>query len=166
VALLAGWYELLGDSTHRDGGSAGGRFGRALRLQRGRHRIEARKVPRNCRDVRRRLRRSQGAITPLWRSFAAKARSDASRYAGCCPARRARDGDAIAQRTGLGATRVGAILVAGGTSLPETSTGVAAIRQGQVDLGIGDLFGSNMANMAILALADLLTRQRRLLSEA
>jgi cation:H+ antiporter len=80
-------------------------------------------------------------------------------------ARLARDGDAIAGRSGLGATWMGAILVAGATSLPEISTGVAAIRQGQVDLTLGDLFGSNMANMAILAVADLLTRQHRLLSE-
>jgi len=81
-------------------------------------------------------------------------------------ARLARDGDVIASRSKLGATWVGAILVAGATSLPEISTDVAAVRQGDVDLAIGDLFGSSMSNMLILAVADLFTRQRRLLAGA
>lgn len=78
-------------------------------------------------------------------------------------ARLAHDGDTIADRTGWGATWVGAILVAGATSLPEIATDIAAIWQGQPDLAVGDLFGSSMANMTILAVADLLTRQTRLL---
>lgn len=80
--------------------------------------------------------------------------------------RLARDGDVIASHSKLGATWVGAILVAGATSLPEISTNVAAVAQGDVDLAIGNLFGSSMTNMLILALADLLTRQRRLLEGA
>lgn len=79
-------------------------------------------------------------------------------------ARLARDGDTIAERTGLGAAWVGAILVAGATSLPEIATDVAAVRQGETSLAIGDLFGSSMANMLILAGADLATRQTRLLT--
>ncbi|MGE3509070.1 MAG: sodium:calcium antiporter [Vicinamibacterales bacterium] len=74
----------------------------------------------------------------------------------------AREGDLLAERTGLGARWVGAILVAGATSLPEVVTGVSAIHQGDRDLAVGDLFGSSMANMAILAVADILTRQSRL----
>ncbi|MGE3707157.1 MAG: sodium:calcium antiporter, partial [Vicinamibacterales bacterium] len=81
-------------------------------------------------------------------------------------ARLARDGDVIASRSKMGATWVGAILVAGATSLPEISTDLAAVRQGDVDLAIGDLFGSSMSNMLILAIADLFTRQRRLLAGA
>jgi cation:H+ antiporter len=80
-------------------------------------------------------------------------------------ARLARDGDAIAERTGLGATWVGAILVAAATSLPEIATDVSAVRQGNATLAIGDLFGSSMMNMAILAAADLVTRQTRLATE-
>jgi cation:H+ antiporter len=76
-------------------------------------------------------------------------------------ARLARDGDTIADRTGLGATWVGAILVAGATSLPEVATDISAVRQGEANLAIGDLFGSSMMNMLILAVADLLTRQAR-----
>lgn len=76
----------------------------------------------------------------------------------------ARDGDAIAARTGLGGLWVGAILVAAATSLPELSTDVAAVRQGHPSLAVGDLFGSNLANLAILALADLAVRHTRILT--
>lgn len=79
-------------------------------------------------------------------------------------ARLAREGDQIADRTGLGAGWVGAILVAGATSLPEIATDVAAVRQNQPSLAIGDLFGSSMANMAILGAADLLTRDAPLMT--
>jgi cation:H+ antiporter len=80
-------------------------------------------------------------------------------------ARLARDGERIADRTGLGQGWVGAILVAGATSLPEIATDVAAVRQGQVDLALGDLFGSSMANMLILGAADLFTRGAPLLRQ-
>lgn len=73
-------------------------------------------------------------------------------------ARLARDGETIADRTGLGQGWVGAILVAIATSLPEIVTDIAAVRQGDSDLAIGDLFGSSMTNMLILAVADLMTR--------
>lgn len=73
----------------------------------------------------------------------------------------ARSGDAIAERTGLGRVWVGAILVAAATSLPELTTDLYAVRQGNLSLAVGDLFGSSMANVLILAVADLtLTRVR------
>ncbi len=78
--------------------------------------------------------------------------------------RLARDGDVIAAGTDLGGLWVGAILVASATSLPELTTDVSAVRQGAPSLAIGDLFGSNMANMAILAVLDLLTRRTRILT--
>ena len=64
-------------------------------------------------------------------------------------------GDAIAVRTGLGGLWIGSILLAGATSLPELATDIAAIRIGAPDLAAGDLFGSSMSNMLILALIDL-----------
>lgn len=79
-------------------------------------------------------------------------------------ARLARDGETIAEGTGVGSMWIGAILVAGVTSLPELLTDVNAVLQGNTSLAVGDLFGSNMANMLILALADLATRERRLLT--
>lgn len=78
--------------------------------------------------------------------------------------RLAKDGDTIAERTGLGRAWVGAILVAGATSLPELSTNSFLVLAGNVSLAAGDLFGSNMVNMLILALADLSVRQQRILT--
>lgn len=75
--------------------------------------------------------------------------------------RLSRYGDAIAEKTGLGGAWVGAVLLAGATSLPEFATDYFAIRQDDVDLAVGDLFGSSMANMLILAIADLAMRRRR-----
>ena len=78
--------------------------------------------------------------------------------------RLARDGDTIAEVTGLGGAWVGAILVAAATSLPELATDGHAVLQGSPGLAVGDLFGSSMANMAILAIADLLHRGGHLLT--
>jgi cation:H+ antiporter len=72
----------------------------------------------------------------------------------------ARSGDAIAEETGLSRMTVGLILLALATSLPEIVTDVSAALVGAPDLAIGDLFGSSMANMAILALVDLVARRR------
>jgi cation:H+ antiporter len=47
----------------------------------------------------------------------------------------------------LGATFVGAGFIALSTSLPEIATGVAAARLGNLDLALGNIFGSNMFNI-------------------
>jgi cation:H+ antiporter len=78
----------------------------------------------------------------------------------------ARSADAIAEATKLGRLWVGSVLLAGATSLPELSTDVAAVRLGAVDLAVGDLFGSSMANMLILAGIDLLPPRRHVLRSA
>ncbi len=78
--------------------------------------------------------------------------------------RLARDGDAIAEQTGLGGLWVGAILVSAATSLPEVTTCISAVLQGAPSLAVGDLLGANMANLTVLALADLFTRHTRMLS--
>lgn len=67
----------------------------------------------------------------------------------------ARNGDIIAARSNLGGLWVGSVLLALATSLPEIVTDIAAIRIGADDLAAGDLFGSSMANMLILALIAL-----------
>jgi cation:H+ antiporter len=72
----------------------------------------------------------------------------------------ARDGDEIAERTGLGGLFIGTLLLAGATSLPELATDVSAGLAGNPDIAVGDLFGSSMANMAILGLLDLVHRRR------
>jgi cation:H+ antiporter len=75
----------------------------------------------------------------------------------------ARFGDAIAIRTRLGGMFVGALLLAGATSLPEVLTTISSFREGVPDLAAGNLLGSNMFNMLVLALLDMLYRQARLL---
>ena len=84
-------------------------------------------------------------------------------YAGVALTRHA---DAIAEATRLGRLWVGSVLLAGATSLPELATDVSAVRMGAVDLAIGDLFGSSLANMLILAIVDLVPPRGRLLERA
>ncbi len=69
-------------------------------------------------------------------------------------------GDQIAERLQLSRLFVGTLLLAFATSLPELVTDVTAAQAGAPDLAVGDLFGSSMANMAILAIIDLLYRGR------
>jgi cation:H+ antiporter len=77
-----------------------------------------------------------------------------------------RSADRIAEATGIGRVWVGSILLAGATSLPEAATDVAAVRLGAPDLAVGDLFGSSLANMVVLALVDLYPPRGRLLRGA
>ena len=50
---------------------------------------------------------------------------------------------------------VATLFVAAITSAPEVVVTVAALRMGAIDLAIGNLFGSNLFNIAILAIDDL-----------
>jgi cation:H+ antiporter len=77
--------------------------------------------------------------------------------------RLARAADTIADATGLGRAWIGAILLAGSTSLPEITTDVNAALLGVPDIGVGDLMGSTLANMLILALLDLVYARRHIL---
>lgn len=72
-------------------------------------------------------------------------------------------GDVIAVRTGLGGLLIGTILLAGATSLPELIASISAFRIGAPGLAAGNFFGSNLVNMAVLALVDLLNYQVPLL---
>ncbi|MFM8414534.1 MAG: sodium:calcium antiporter [Planctomycetota bacterium] len=77
----------------------------------------------------------------------------------------ARSADRIAEATGLGRLLVGSVLLAAATSLPELSVDVAAVRGGMPDLAVGDLLGSSLMNLLILAGVDLAQRSgRRMLS--
>lgn len=68
----------------------------------------------------------------------------------------ARSGDVIAARTKLGGLWVGSVFLALATSIPELTTDISAVRLNAPDLAVGDLFGSSMANMLILAVLNLL----------
>jgi cation:H+ antiporter len=77
--------------------------------------------------------------------------------------RLARHADAVADATGLGRLWVGTVLLAASTSLPELTTDVNAAILNTVDIGVGDLMGSTLANMLLLGLLDLVYRRRQLL---
>jgi cation:H+ antiporter len=72
--------------------------------------------------------------------------------------------DQLATITGLGRTFVGSILVALSTSLPEIVVGRAALRMGAVDLAVGNVLGSNLFNLLILAIDDMFFLKGPLLS--
>jgi cation:H+ antiporter len=77
----------------------------------------------------------------------------------------ARSADAIAEATGLGRLLVGSILLAATTSLPELTVDISAVRAGMPDLAAGDLLGSSLMNLLILAGIDLCRwNGRRMLS--
>lgn len=70
-------------------------------------------------------------------------------------------GDIIAEQTGLGGAWFGLILMAAVTSLPELITGLSSvIYVGAPDLALGDVYGSCVFNMLILALMDLFIRDK------
>jgi len=75
-------------------------------------------------------------------------------------------GAQIATATGLGDTFIGTTLVAVTTTLPELVVSIAALRIDATDLMYGNLLGSNLFNMAILALDDLLYFKAPLLAVA
>lgn len=62
---------------------------------------------------------------------------------------------AIAEHTGVEQTFLGAALLAVTTSLPELVASIASVRIGAYDMAVGNLFGSNVANMSVLLLADI-----------
>lgn len=75
-------------------------------------------------------------------------------------------GDAIAQKTGLSASLVGFLLVGFATSLPELSSVTAAARMQRYELAVGDIFGTNLFNVALLFVVDLIYRGPPVLSQA
>jgi cation:H+ antiporter len=78
----------------------------------------------------------------------------------------ARYGDVIAVRTNLGRMFIGILLLAGATSLPEVLTTINSLDQGVPNLAAGNLMGSNMFNMVMLAGLDLASRHHRILRKA
>jgi len=67
----------------------------------------------------------------------------------------AKSADLIAEKTNIGRSFVGVILLATATSLPELGTGISSIMLiGQPDLAAGDAFGSNLFNLLIIGVLD------------
>lgn len=72
----------------------------------------------------------------------------------------ARYGDVIAEKTKLGGAWIGLILVATVTSLPELATGLSSVTiAGAPDIAVGDLLGSCVFNLAMIAVLDFLYRE-------
>ena len=67
-----------------------------------------------------------------------------------------RTGSAIAEQTGLGSSFVGFVLVAISTSLPEFSSALAAARLGLFTMAISDILGTNLINIGLVFVTDLL----------
>lgn len=72
-------------------------------------------------------------------------------------------GDVIAVRTKLGGVIVGTIFLAGATSLPELIASISSFRAGIPNLAAGNFLGSNMVNVMLLAIVDLINYQVPLL---
>ena len=68
-------------------------------------------------------------------------------------------GEEIAEITGLGESFVGSIFLAFTTSLPEITVSFAAMRIGAVDMAVANMIGSNLFNMTIIPIDDLLYTQ-------
>jgi cation:H+ antiporter len=76
-------------------------------------------------------------------------------------------GDVIAEKTGLGRAWIGAILIAGVTSLPELASGVSAVTWLKVpNLAAGAVMGSCLFNLMLIAVMDLTYQPGRVLAKA
>jgi cation:H+ antiporter len=74
-------------------------------------------------------------------------------------------GAELARQTGLGEAFVGSLFVAIATSLPEIVVSLSAVRIGAIDLGVGNVLGSNLFNLLVLGLDDVWYRQGPLLTD-
>lgn len=66
--------------------------------------------------------------------------------------------EAIAEETGIGSQMIGLVLLAFATSLPELSSAIGAVRLRQPGMAMGDVFGGNIADVALIALVDAFYR--------
>jgi cation:H+ antiporter len=83
-----------------------------------------------------------------------------------CGANLSRYGDVIAEKTGIGRAWIGLVLMAGVTSLPELITGISSVTlAGTPDIALGDIMGSCVFNLSIIALMDVLNGRKPIFSK-
>ena len=68
-------------------------------------------------------------------------------------------GEEIATVTGWGESFVGSLLIGFSTTLPEITVSFAAMRMGALDMAVANMIGSNLFNMTIIPIDDLLYLQ-------
>lgn len=78
-----------------------------------------------------------------------------------------RNGDIIAEKTGLSGSWIGLLLLATATSLPEGVTGISSVTAaGTPDIAVGNILGAAVFNLAFLIVLDALYRKETLYSRA
>lgn len=75
-------------------------------------------------------------------------------------------GDELAQAMGWSRSFVGTLFMAFVTTLPEMAVTLSALRLGALDMAFGNLLGSNLFNVMILAVDDAFYRRGPLLADA
>ncbi|KGX92857.1 cation transporter [Pontibacillus halophilus JSM 076056 = DSM 19796] len=73
--------------------------------------------------------------------------------------------DVIDKKTAISGAMIG-LLLGASTSLPEITTSVTSIVIDNPDLAVGNLLGSNLFNVCILAVLDLIYRRQRILNHS
>ncbi|WP_214823913.1 sodium:calcium antiporter [Exiguobacterium algae] len=74
--------------------------------------------------------------------------------------------DVMSEKSRMGGLLIGTVLLAGATSLPEVTTSISAVVINNPDIAVGNMLGSNLFNIFILAMFDLYFRQKQLFNGA
>ena len=75
-------------------------------------------------------------------------------------------GDALSKQTKLGSAFIGGLLIASITSLPELVTSVSAVLLNNPSLSFGDILGSNMFNIFVLAVYNICFFKKNIFNNA
>jgi cation:H+ antiporter len=65
-------------------------------------------------------------------------------------------GDEIATATGWGESFIGTLFIGFSTTLPEITVSFAALRLGAIDMAVANMIGSNLFNMTVIPIDDLI----------
>jgi cation:H+ antiporter len=76
-----------------------------------------------------------------------------------------RTGEAIAVKTGLGSSFVGAVFLAISTSLPEASSVLSAVQLRRYDMAVSEVFGANLFHVGLVSVVDAVYAGEPVLNE-